>query len=51
MGNTYKTLLGGAQAQLSHSRRGEYDDSALPGTTQAESRWSHLSTEELETRD
>jgi len=32
----------------SQSRRGECYDNALPGTTQAESRWSRLKTEELE---
>ena len=51
MGNAYKALLKGAKAQLSHSRRGEFYDNALPGTTQAESLWSRLKTEELEARD
>ena len=51
MGNAYKALLRDAQAQLSHSRRGECYDNALPGTTQAESLWSRLKTEELEARD
>ena len=51
MGNAYKALLHGAQAQLSHSRRGDCYDNALPGTTQAESLWSRLKTEELEARD
>ena len=56
MGNAYKALLrdakpGTTQGQLSHSRRGEYCDNALPGTTQAESRWSNLKAEELEARD
>lgn len=46
MGNAYKALLCGAQARLSHSRRGEYDDNA-----QAESRWLHLKAEVLEARD
>ena len=45
-GNAYKAPLRGAQAQLSHSRRGECYDNA-----QAESRWSRLKTEELEARD
>jgi len=44
--NAYKVLLRGAQAQLSHSRRGECYDNA-----QAESLWSRLKTEELEARD
>ena len=35
----------------SQSRRGECYDNALPGTTQAESRWSRLKTEELERRE
>ena len=43
VGNTYKALLRGATARLSHSRRGSRDDNA-----QAESRWSRLKTEELE---
>ena len=45
-GNAYKAPLRGAQAQLSHSRRGECYDNA-----QAESRWSRLKTEELEAHD
>lgn len=32
-------------------RRGEYYDNALPGTTQAESRWSRLKTEVFELRE
>ena len=32
----------------SQSRRGEYYDSALPGTTQVESCWSRLKTKVLE---
>ncbi len=44
--NAYKALLRDAQAQLSHSRRGECYDNA-----QAESLWSRLKTEELEARD
>jgi len=51
VGNAYKALLHGANAQLSHSRRGECYDNALPGTTQAESLWSRLKTEVLEARD
>ena len=51
MGNAYKALLRDAQAQLSHSRRGECYDNALPGTTQAESLWSRLKTEVLELRE
>ena len=51
VGNAHKTLLLGAKAQLSHSWRGECDDNTLPGTTQAESRWSRLKTEALEARD
>ena len=47
----YKALLRDAQAQLSHSRRGECYDNALPGTTQAESLWSRLKAELLELRD
>ena len=47
----YKTLLRDVKAQLSHSRRGECYDNALPGTTQAESLWSRLKTEVLELRD
>ena len=46
MGYAYKALLHGANAQLSHSRRGEFYDNA-----QAESLWSRLKTEELEARD
>ena len=46
MGNAYKALLRDAQAQLSHSRRGECYDNA-----QAESLWSRLKTEVLEARD
>ena len=46
MGNAYKALLHGANAQLSHSRRGECYDNA-----QAESLWSRLKTEVLEARD
>ena len=46
MGNAYKALLRGANAQLSHSRRGECYDNA-----QAESQWSRLKTEVLEARD
>ena len=46
VGNAYKALLRDAQAQLSHSRRGECYDNA-----QAESLWSRLKTEELEARD
>ena len=42
----YKILPRDAQAQLSHSRRGEYYDNA-----QAESLWSRLKTEELKVRD
>ena len=51
MGNVYKALLCDVRARLSHSRRGECYDNALPGTTQAESLWSRLKTEELEARD
>ena len=46
VGNAYKALLHGANAQLSHSRRGECYDNA-----QAESLWSRLKTEVLEARD
>ena len=46
VGNAYKALLKGANAQPSHSRRGECYDNA-----QAESLWSRLKTEELEARD
>ena len=46
VGNTYKGLLREAQAELSHSRRGECYDNA-----QAESLWSRLKTEGLEARD
>jgi putative transposase len=46
VGNAYKALLHGANAQLSHSRRGECYDNA-----QTESLWSRLKTEELEARD
>ena len=46
MGNGYKTLLRNAQAQLSHSRRGE-----CYGNAQAGSLWSRLETEVLELRD
>ena len=46
VGKAYKALLQGANAQLSHSRRGECYDNA-----QAESLWSRLKTEELEARD
>ena len=51
VGNAYKALLREAQARLSHSRRGECYDNALSGTTQAESLWARLKTEELEARD
>ena len=51
VGNAYKALLRDAQARLSNSRRGKCYDNALPGTTQAESLWSRLKTEELEARD
>ena len=51
VGNGYKVPLREAKAQLSHSRRGECYDNALPGTTQAESLWSRLKTEILELRD
>ena len=51
MAYAYKALLREARAQRSHCRRGEYYDNALPGTTQAESLWSRLKTEELEARD
>jgi len=46
VGNVYKALLHDAQAQLSHSRRGDCYDNA-----QAESLWSRLKTELLELRD
>jgi len=46
VGNAYKTLLRNAKAQLSHSRRGECYDNALPGSL-----WSRLKTELLELRD
>ena len=46
MGNANKSLLHGANAQLSHSRRGECYDNA-----QAASLWSRLKTEVLEARD
>ena len=55
VGNAYKVLLlHGAKAQLSHGRRGECYDNALPdtpSTTQAESYWSHRKTEVLKARD
>ena len=51
VGNAYKALLRDAQARLSHSRRGKFYDNVQPGTTQAESLWSGLKTEELEARD
>ena len=51
MGNAYKVLLRNAQAWLSHSRRSECYDNALPGTTQAESLWPRLKTEEFEAFD
>jgi len=38
-------------AVRSQSRRGEYYDNALPGTTQAESLWSRLKPEVLELRE
>ena len=47
-GNAYRALLHRHEALRSHSRRGECYDNALPGTTQAESLWSRLKTEELE---
>ena len=50
VGNAYRALLRDAQAQLSHSRRGGCYDNALPGTTQAESLWLRLKTEEPEAR-
>ena len=46
MGNAYRALLQGANAQPSHSRRGECYDNA-----QAESPWARLKTEEPEARD
>jgi putative transposase len=46
VGNAYTMLLRAAQAQLSHSRRGECYNNA-----QAESLWSRLKTELLELRD
>ena len=50
-GNTYRKLLHGHQALRSPSRRGDCYGNALPGTTQAESRWSRLKTEVLEVRE
>jgi putative transposase len=46
VGNSYKTLLRDAKAQLSHSSRGECYDNA-----QAESLWARLKTELLEVRE
>lgn len=46
VGHAYKALVHGAQAQLSHSRRGECYDNA-----QAESLWACLKREELGARD
>jgi putative transposase len=46
VGNSYKTPLRNAKAQLSHSRRGECYDNA-----QAESLWARLKTELLEARE
>ena len=49
-GNAYRALLHRHEALRSHSRRGGCYDNALPGTTQAESLWSRLKTEEPERR-
>ena len=51
VGNGYKVLLRDAKAQLSHSRRGECYDNALPSTTQIKSPWSWLKTEVLKLRN
>jgi putative transposase len=45
VGNSYKTLLRNAKAQLSHSRRECYNNA------QAESLWARLKTELLEARE
>lgn len=47
-GNACRAPLHQHGAVRSQSRRGECDDNTLPGTTQAESRWSRLKTEVLE---
>ena len=47
-GKAYRKLLHDHEAVRSQSRRGDCYDNALPGTTQAESLWSRLKTEELE---
>ena len=44
-------MLHDHEAVRSQSRRGEYYDNTLPGTTQAESLWSRLKTEVLELRE
>ncbi|WP_162550137.1 hypothetical protein [Hymenobacter nivis] len=50
-GNACRALLHQYGAVRSQSRRGECDDNALPGTTQAESHWPRLKTEVLELRE
>ena len=44
-------MLHGANAQLSHSRRGRTRRGECYDNAQAESRWSRLKTEVLEARD
>ena len=43
--------VGRQRRRTAMRRRGEYYDNALPGTTQAESRWSRLKIEVLELRE
>ena len=50
-GNVYRALFHQHGAVRSQSRRRDYYDNALPGTTQAESLWSRFKTEELERRE
>jgi len=49
-GKAHRKLLHDHEAVRSQSRRGDCYDNALPGTTQAESRWCRLKTEVLELR-
>ena len=50
-GNAYQALLHQHEVVRSLGRWGDCYGNALPGTTQAESRWSRFKTEELERRE